>query len=33
MFMPEVEGSGDPGVPASLSIPDRLRALVEQRLS
>ena len=33
MFMPEVEGTGDPGVPASLSIPERLRALVEQRLS
>jgi 8-oxo-dGTP pyrophosphatase MutT (NUDIX family) len=30
IFMPEVEGSGDA---ASLSIPDRLRALVEQRLS
>ena len=33
IFMPEVEGSGEPGVPASLSIPERLRALVEQRLS
>jgi 8-oxo-dGTP pyrophosphatase MutT (NUDIX family) len=30
MFMPEVEGSGDS---ASLSIPERLRTLVEQRLS
>jgi len=30
MFMPEIEVSGDS---ASLSIPDRLRALVEQRLS
>jgi 8-oxo-dGTP pyrophosphatase MutT (NUDIX family) len=30
IFMPEVEGSGDT---ASLSVPDRLRALVEQRLS
>jgi 8-oxo-dGTP pyrophosphatase MutT (NUDIX family) len=30
MFMPEVEGSGDA---VSLSIPDRLRALVEARLS
>ena len=30
MFMPEVEGAGDS---ASLSIPDRLRALVEARLS
>ena len=30
MFTPEVEGSGDA---ASLSIPERLRALVEQRLS
>jgi 8-oxo-dGTP pyrophosphatase MutT (NUDIX family) len=33
VFMPEVEGSGDPGSPASLSIPERLRTLVEQRLS
>jgi 8-oxo-dGTP pyrophosphatase MutT (NUDIX family) len=33
MFTPEVEGSGDPGVPATLSIPDRLRELVESRLS
>jgi 8-oxo-dGTP pyrophosphatase MutT (NUDIX family) len=33
MFMPEVEGSGDSGAPASLSVPDRLRALVEDRLS
>jgi 8-oxo-dGTP pyrophosphatase MutT (NUDIX family) len=30
LFMPEVEGSGDS---ASLSIPERLRTLVEQRLS
>jgi hypothetical protein len=30
MFMPEVEGSGDS---ASLSIPERLRELVEARLS
>ena len=30
MFMPEVEGSGDA---ASLSIPESLRALVEERLS
>ena len=30
MFTPEVEGTGDS---ASLSIPERLRALVEQRLS
>jgi 8-oxo-dGTP pyrophosphatase MutT (NUDIX family) len=30
MFMPEVEGSGDS---ASLSVPERLRALVEARLS
>ena len=30
IFMPEVEGSGDA---ASLSIPDRLRSLVEERLS
>ncbi|HET9998089.1 MAG TPA: NUDIX hydrolase [Nocardioides sp.] len=30
MFMPEVEGAGDS---ASLSIPERLRTLVEQRLS
>jgi 8-oxo-dGTP pyrophosphatase MutT (NUDIX family) len=33
MFTPEVEGSGDPGVPATLSIPDRLRKLVESRLT
>ena len=33
MFMPQVEGSGEPGVPASLSIPESLRSLVEQRLS
>ena len=31
MFMPEVEGSGDAA--ASLSIPESLRALVEERLS
>ena len=30
MFMPEVVGEGDG---ASLSVPDRLRTLVEQRLS
>jgi len=30
IFMPEVEGAGDS---ASLSIPERLRTLVEQRLS
>jgi 8-oxo-dGTP pyrophosphatase MutT (NUDIX family) len=30
IFMPEVEGKGDA---ASLSVPERLRALVEQRLS